>query len=283
MTALVWPTTVMTIAKGGEFHNDRGAGHVPRFHEGCDVAIGVGTSIYASGNGTVDLVANTGTKTGYGLYVRVRYGNVEIINSHMSRVDVKVGDPVSVGTKLGLSGGTKGAYGAGDASGPHDHLEIRVAGVLVNPVGYLVSRSQTAGTGTATPLPPAPPAPTKTVKENDMLVYANQKTNVWVYTDSTGAHLVPEGQGDDYVKISGQPLISLSDTAFNSMLTLANARRTGRAVNVVANIETNAWLVIGPDIDIPVGTGETFWEQLYGPHVALHNADIVKLRAGFRK
>ena len=149
MAKLVMPTISERVSAGGNFGNDRGPKHYPRYHEGVDLSVGVGTDIYGSGDGVVDYVGNTGRVAGYGLYVRVRYGNVSVINSHMSSVLVGVGQAIGARTLLGKSGGTKGSFGAGDATGPHDHLEVRSSGVLVNPLDLLASRSEMSGsTGT---------------------------------------------------------------------------------------------------------------------------------------
>lgn len=137
---LVWPTTNTTVSAGGEYGADRGAGHTPRYHQGVDLAVPVGTSLYASGTGTVTGVANTGSTSGYGLYVTVAYGSTSVITAHMSSVTVSVGQAVTSSTLLGKSGGQRGSYGAGDATGPHCHVEVRVGGTLVNPNSVFAPR-----------------------------------------------------------------------------------------------------------------------------------------------
>ena len=150
--SLLWPTIQTGHGTGGEYLNDRGPGHIPRFHQGYDIApLPVGSTVYASGPGVVEVVANTGTENGYGLYCRVRYEQLTVINAHLSRVDVAVGDVVTAKTILGASGGAAGSFGAGASNGPHDHLETRLAGVLVNPQTVLEPRSATAG-GTMEPI-----------------------------------------------------------------------------------------------------------------------------------
>ena len=101
-------------------------------HQGLDMACPVGTPIVASTNGTVSYAGISG---GYGNLVSIdteaqpsqtRYG-------HLSRIDVHVGQHVTQGQTIGLSGGARGAFGAGDSSGPHLHFEIRIGGKPVNP------------------------------------------------------------------------------------------------------------------------------------------------------
>lgn len=144
---LLWPLDSNAVAAGGGYMADRGAGHVPRYHQGVDVPVGVGTPIYGSGDGTVATVANTGPTAGYGLYVQVQYGALKVITAHMSSTDVTVGQAVTSSTVLGKSGGTKGAFGAGDATGPHCHVETHLNGTLVDPHSQLSPRNGAAGGG----------------------------------------------------------------------------------------------------------------------------------------
>ncbi|RDI73676.1 Peptidase family M23 [Gaiella occulta] len=55
------------------------------------------------------------------------------IASHLSRVDVKLGQIVAAGQQIGLAGAT------GDATGPHVHFEVRVRGAVVDPLSALAS------------------------------------------------------------------------------------------------------------------------------------------------
>lgn len=139
-TSLVWPTSTVNVVSGGQYGADRGPNHTPRYHQGTDLALSVGTTLYASGSGKVTAITNTGSTAGYGLYVTVAYGSTSIITAHMSATSVSVGQAVTAGTALGKSGGAKGSFGAGDATGPHCHVEVRVSGTLVNPNSVLGSR-----------------------------------------------------------------------------------------------------------------------------------------------
>lgn len=148
--------------KGGSFLFDRGQEHSPRYHQGLDIGIPVGTPLYASGSGTVISAAKT-TGSG-GWMVTVDYpiasGTVRETTMHHSRIDVVKGQQVTLATQIGLSGGAKGAPGAGDSTGPHVHFEIHVNGVLSDPANYLNSRSKittTGGGGTPINNNPAPP------------------------------------------------------------------------------------------------------------------------------
>ena len=57
------------------------------------------------------------------------YG-LQTIYGHMSRFDVKVGDHVEKGQKMGISGQT------GLAGGDHLHFSMQVDGVQVNPIEW---------------------------------------------------------------------------------------------------------------------------------------------------
>ena len=107
-----------------------------RAHEGMDIGVPEGKQITPPIPGRVSKVVR-GDK-GYGFYVDVDHG---IINgkkvttryAHLSKINVKVGDSVAMGADLGLSGGTKGARGAGNSRGPHVHFEIRENGTPIDP------------------------------------------------------------------------------------------------------------------------------------------------------
>lgn len=69
---------------------------------------------------------------GYGNCVILDHGSgTTTLHGHLSRIDVKVGQRVSIGQRIGLVGST------GLSTGPHLHFEIRVDGVARNPLEYL--------------------------------------------------------------------------------------------------------------------------------------------------
>lgn len=89
-----------------------------KFHNGTDFRAAVGTQIPSVSNGTV--VKAQELTTGFGKHVVVEdsAGNRHTY-AHMSKIGVNVGDTVTVGTVLGLSGNT------GNSTGPHVHYEVR--------------------------------------------------------------------------------------------------------------------------------------------------------------
>ncbi|MFJ7289813.1 MULTISPECIES: peptidoglycan DD-metalloendopeptidase family protein [unclassified Curtobacterium] len=127
VTGMMWPVASTKIS--GRYGDDRGAGHVPRYHQGADAPVAVGTPVYASGTGTVtSTVANNAS---YGNYIVVTYGNVTVLTAHLSAIEVKPGQIVSVRTEIGKSGNT------GQSTGPHVHVETRRAGSLFDPLTLL--------------------------------------------------------------------------------------------------------------------------------------------------
>lgn len=104
-------------------------------HGGIDFAVGVGTPVVASAAGQVT-VATSGSS--YGYYIIISHsGDFATVYAHMSSLGVTVGQNVSAGQQIGLSGNT------GESTGPHLHFEIRKGGMKVNPAPYLGIAHQT--------------------------------------------------------------------------------------------------------------------------------------------
>ena len=83
----------------------------------------------ASCGGTV---TKAGWASGYGYVVYIKHPDGrETRYGHCSKVLVSVGQQVSQGQKIALSGNT------GNSTGPHLQFEIRIHGVAVNPLNYL--------------------------------------------------------------------------------------------------------------------------------------------------
>lgn len=103
-------------------------GHV-KFHEGLDFACDVGTPLYATGDGVV--TNDTYGESGYGIHVDIDHGNgYQTKFAHMSVSKVKVGQRVTRGQLIGLSGNT------GLSTGPHLHYEIMFNGTKIDPVDF---------------------------------------------------------------------------------------------------------------------------------------------------
>jgi murein DD-endopeptidase MepM/ murein hydrolase activator NlpD len=100
-----------------------------RMHEGLDYSCAMGTPIYASDGGTVEMAKYNG---GYGLCVMIKHDNgMETLYGHCSKLLVSKGDKVYQGQKIALVGST------GHSTGAHLHFEIHVDGEAVDPSDYL--------------------------------------------------------------------------------------------------------------------------------------------------
>ncbi|MCR4895684.1 MAG: M23 family metallopeptidase [Lachnospiraceae bacterium] len=128
------PPTYIKPISGGRFSSGFGKRVSPTkgastYHKGVDWATPTGTTVFASSGGTVSK-AGWGNGYGYVVYIdhpdgrQTRYG-------HLSRILVSVGDKVSQGQTIALSGST------GVSTGPHIHFEILIDGKQVNPLNYL--------------------------------------------------------------------------------------------------------------------------------------------------
>ncbi len=97
-------------------------------HTGIDYRANVGTPIAAAGDGVVTIASESGWNGGYGKTVLISHaGGMTTRYGHMSDVQVRVGQRVSQGQQIGLSGNT------GRSTGPHLHFELRVNGAARNP------------------------------------------------------------------------------------------------------------------------------------------------------
>jgi murein DD-endopeptidase MepM/ murein hydrolase activator NlpD len=100
------------------------------FHRGLDIANECGTPIYASADG---IVTRAGPAPSYGLVVYIDHGfGLSTRYGHLSKLNVVEGQEVKRGqliAKMGRSGW---------ATGCHLHYEVRVHGVAVDPLNYII-------------------------------------------------------------------------------------------------------------------------------------------------
>ncbi len=97
-----------------------------RAHLGVDYGAPKGTPVRVVGDGIVDVA---GWQNGYGNVVHVRHGNDRLtIYAHLSRIDVRKGQRVEQGQRIGAVGAT------GWATGPHLHFEFRIGGQHQDPM-----------------------------------------------------------------------------------------------------------------------------------------------------
>ncbi|MDQ0716702.1 murein DD-endopeptidase MepM/ murein hydrolase activator NlpD [Streptomyces luteogriseus] len=103
-------------------------------HTGVDFHAASGTSVHAVGAGTV-VEAGWGGSYGNQIVIKMNDGTYTQYG-HLSSIGVSVGQQVTPGQQIGLSGAT------GNVTGPHLHFEARTSpeyGSDIDPVAYLRS------------------------------------------------------------------------------------------------------------------------------------------------
>lgn len=119
-----YPTSYHTIS--GDYPNYSNG----RYHGGIDFPCPVGTTVVASGSGTV--IFSGWNAGGYGYLIMIDHGNGLVsLYGHNSQCIASKGQKVTKGQVVAKSGNT------GRSTGPHVHFEVRVNGTRVNPKNYL--------------------------------------------------------------------------------------------------------------------------------------------------
>jgi murein DD-endopeptidase MepM/ murein hydrolase activator NlpD len=97
-----------------------------RRHNGVDYGAPTGTPVRTVGDGVVDFA---GWQNGYGNVIIIKHsGDRSTVYAHLSRIDVKRGQHVEQGLRIGAVGST------GWATGPHLHFEVKLHGQQQNPL-----------------------------------------------------------------------------------------------------------------------------------------------------
>lgn len=98
-------------------------------HAGIDLRAPLRAEVMATAPGRVSFAGRRG---GYGRMVEIDHGmGVRTRYAHLSRISVRVGQQVALGTRLGLVGSS------GRSTGPHLHYEVLVDGRARNPQPFL--------------------------------------------------------------------------------------------------------------------------------------------------
>lgn len=144
-------------------------------------------------------------------------------------------------------------------------------------VDWVVELGRRYLTSTAGLAPAALAAPDR--KEYDMRVYANAEVaQAWVVASEGKGSWTPVGNASAYLKASGQAdVIRLTDAEWNALR--AWYLYEADDVTIYANVETNGWYAVGPDIDYSIPSGEgDLWQAMFGPRVAVNSAQLAKAR-----
>jgi len=126
----IWPETAskrITSPHGTRWHP---VYHKWKTHNGVDIGgVGYTTPVLATKAGVVIISQRSSS---YGHYVVISHGTGNTtLYAHMSSRSVSVGDRVSQGQQIGITGST------GVSTGPHLHYEITENGVRIDPLKYL--------------------------------------------------------------------------------------------------------------------------------------------------
>ncbi|MEU7027661.1 M23 family metallopeptidase [Streptomyces sp. SBR177] len=104
-------------------------------HSGVDFHAAYGTKVVSVGSGTV-VEAGWGGAYGNNIVIRMNDGTYTQYG-HLSAITVSVGEKVTPGEQIGISGSS------GNSTGPHLHFEARTTaeyGSDINPISYLRAR-----------------------------------------------------------------------------------------------------------------------------------------------
>jgi len=128
-TPSVWPTDGwVTSAFGRRISPFTGQADM---HTGIDISGKVGTPVIAPARGVVEFAGDDG---GYGKTVVINHGQgITTRYAHLNDISVQEGDTLTRGELIGELGNT------GRSTGPHLHYEVRLNGVSVDPMRYILN------------------------------------------------------------------------------------------------------------------------------------------------
>ena len=128
-TPSIWPVQGW-VTSGFGFRTNPFTG-LTQMHEGLDIANRIGTPVIAPADG---IISDTGKDSTYGNVIVISHGfGINSRFNHLSKILVRPGQRVKRGDKIAEVGTT------GKSTGPHLHYEVRVNGIPVNPLRYIVN------------------------------------------------------------------------------------------------------------------------------------------------
>ena len=216
MPEFTWPD-VAPLSRGYGLQKDGS------FHPGIDIAVPVGTAVKASAIGTVSQAAadSVGGKT----IVIQDPGGYETVYADLQDVNVKVGDTVSQGQVIALSGGASNDNSGAPSTGPHLHFQIDKGKGEVHNVDPTLLLN--------TPTPSAAPTPTATPYQNKDSILTQIKKSIIlgplgaILTSNGGNNPVTDAiPGSGAVKTTVSTAVATGKIA-NFLIDPANWKRIG--------------------------------------------------------
>ena len=128
-TPSIWPV-MGWVTSGFGFRTNPFTG-LTQMHEGMDISNRIGTLVTATADG---IISDIGDDWAHGKILVISHGFGLITRySHLSKVLVRVGQKVKRGDKIAEVGMT------GKTTGPHLHYEVRLNGIPINPMRYIIN------------------------------------------------------------------------------------------------------------------------------------------------
>ena len=128
-TPSIWPA-MGWVTSGFGFRSNPFTG-LTQMHEGIDISNRKGADVNAPAEG---IVSDTGIDWAYGKFIVLSHGfGMTTRYGHLDRPLVKVGQRVKRGDKIAEIGQT------GKTTGPHLHYEVKLNGIPVNPMRYVLN------------------------------------------------------------------------------------------------------------------------------------------------
>jgi murein DD-endopeptidase MepM/ murein hydrolase activator NlpD len=128
-TPSIWPVMGWVTSSFG-FRTNPFTG-LTQMHEGMDISNRVGSLVIAPASG---IVSDTGNDYAHGKFVVISHGfGITTRYNHLSQVLVRAGQKVNRSDKIAV------VVNTGQSTGPHLHYEVRVNGIPINPMRYMLN------------------------------------------------------------------------------------------------------------------------------------------------
>ena len=198
-----------------------------QFHKGIDISCKNEALLATENNGKV-IGVNHNAHTGGGKSVTIEYdredgSKYQATYMHMSNIDVKVGDIVNAGQKLGVSGNT-----GTRTTGPHLHFEVKSIACdgtkrNIDPAAYIAEISQKGGLSqqllhNGKDLLASYKAANTVSQET---ITAQQQIDTNLSPDEWMKKILSSEDSGMSMNPNGDPVIDMAMTLFSSLMTLA--------------------------------------------------------------